>query len=111
MLIQGLGYARWGWGRGRPPRASVLVVIFDNRGIGASDIPPGPYTVADLAGDAVSVLDAAGLERAHVIGASLGGMAAQELALAAPRRVDRLVLACTTPGGATRTRCPSAPWS
>ena len=49
-------------------------------------------TVADLAGDAVSVLDAAGLERAHVIGASLGGMAAQELALAAPRRIDRLVL-------------------
>ena len=61
-----------------------LVVIFDNRGFGASDIPPGPYTVADLAGDAVSVLDAAGLERAHVVGASLGGMAAQELAIAAP---------------------------
>jgi len=55
--------------------------------------------VAELAADAVQVLDEAGVERAHVLGTSLGGMVAQELALAAPERVDRLVLACTTPGG------------
>jgi len=53
-----------------------------------------------MAEDAVSVLDEAGVERAHVVGTSLGGMVAQELALGWPERVDRLVLACTTPGGA-----------
>ena len=75
------------------------MISFDNRGIGDSDVPPGPYTVADMAADAVRVLDEAGVERAHVVGTSLGGMVAQELALAFPERVDRLVLACTTPGG------------
>jgi 3-oxoadipate enol-lactonase len=75
------------------------VILFDNRGIGESDAPPGPYTAAELAADALQVLDEAGVERAHVLGTSLGGMVAQELALAAPERVDRLVLACTTPGG------------
>jgi len=100
LLIHGLGYARWGWepvldGLAR----SFDVVLFDNRGIGESDAPPGPYTVSELAADAVQVLDEAGLERAHVLGTSLGGMVAQELALSHPGRVDRLVLACTTPGG------------
>jgi 3-oxoadipate enol-lactonase len=75
------------------------MISFDNRGIGESDVPQGPYTVAQLAGDAVAVLDAAGVERAHVVGASLGGMTAQQIAIAYPERVDRLVLACTTPGG------------
>ena len=75
------------------------VILFDNRGIGESDAPPGPYTVAEMAADAVQVLDEAGVARAHVVGTSLGGMIAQELALAYPERVDRLVLACTTPGG------------
>jgi 3-oxoadipate enol-lactonase len=101
LLIHGLGYARWGWepvvdGLAR----SVDVLLFDNRGIGGSDAPPGPYTVAELAADAAQVLDEAGVERAHVLGTSLGGMVAQELALERPERVDRLVLACTTPGGA-----------
>ena len=100
LLIHGLGYARWGW---EPVVARLArsfdVILFDNRGIGGSDAPPGPYTAAELAGDAVQVLDEAGVERAHVLGTSLGGMVAQELALAAPERVDRLVLACTTPGG------------
>jgi pimeloyl-ACP methyl ester carboxylesterase len=75
------------------------VLSFDNRGIGESDVPPGPYTARELADDAVAVLDAADVPRAHVAGTSLGGMVAQELALAYPERVDRLVLACTTPGG------------
>jgi 3-oxoadipate enol-lactonase len=100
LLIHGLGYARWGWG----PVVDALadeheVVLFDNRGIGDSDAPPGPYSVRALAADAVAVLDAAGLERAHVLGTSLGGMVALELAISSPQRVDRLVLACTTPGG------------
>jgi 3-oxoadipate enol-lactonase len=100
LLIHGLGYARWGW----EPVVDELaeaheVILFDNRGIGESDAPLGPYSARMLAEDAVSVLDAAGLERAHVLGTSLGGMVALEVALDWPERVDRLVLACTTPGG------------
>jgi 3-oxoadipate enol-lactonase len=100
LLIQGLGYARWGWEPVVEPLArSYDVLTFDNRGIGESDAPPGPYSTAELAADAVRVLDEAGVERGHVVGASLGGMIAQELALSHPERVSKLVLACTTPGG------------
>jgi len=100
LLVQGLGYTRSGWGPAREALARrYRVLSFDNRGIGESEVPPGPYTVAQLAADAASVLDEAGVARAHVVGASLGGMAAQEIALSYPDRVERLVLACTTPGG------------
>lgn len=100
LLIHGLGYARWGWEPVVDPLARGLrVALFDNRGIGGSDAPKGPYTARQLAGDAVAVLDAAGMDRAHVVGTSLGGMVAQEVATRWPERVDRLVLACTTPGG------------
>ena len=100
LLIQGLGYARWGWEPvARPLARSFEVLLFDNRGIGESDAPQGPYSVAEMAGDAVQVLDEAGVEQAHVVGTSLGGMIAQELALEHPERVGKLVLACTTPGG------------
>jgi 3-oxoadipate enol-lactonase len=100
LLVHGLGYARWGWEPVLEPlERSFDLILFDNRGIGESDAPPGPYTVAELAADAAQVLDEAGVERANVLGTSLGGMVAQELALTAPERVDRLVLACTTPGG------------
>jgi 3-oxoadipate enol-lactonase len=108
LLIQGLGYGGRGWG----PVLDLLaedftVAAFDNRGFGASDVPPGPYSVRELAEDARAVLDAAGLDRAHVVGASLGGMVAQELALTHPQRIDRLVLACTTPGGVGAYPMPS----
>ena len=100
LLIHGLGYARWGWEPVLPGLAERFsVVLFDNRGIGESDGPPGPYTAAEMASDAIRVLDEAGIARAHVVGTSLGGMVAQELAVAHPERVERLVLACTTPGG------------
>jgi 3-oxoadipate enol-lactonase len=99
LLVQGLGYPRWGW---EPVVGGLAeqfrMCLYDNRGIGESDVPPGPYTVAELAEDAVAVLDAAGFERAHAVGTSLGGMVAQELALEYPDRVGRLVLVCTTPG-------------
>ena len=104
LLIQGLGYARWGWepvldGLAR----SFDVLVFDNRGIGESDAPPGPYTAA-RAGRRTRRRSwtRPASSSAHVVGTSLGGMVAQELALARPERVDRLVLACTTPGGPTR---------
>lgn len=107
LLIHGLGYGRWGWG---PALASLAerhrVLALDNRGIGASDVPAGPYSVRAMAEDAVAVLDAAGVGRAHVLGTSLGGMVAQAVATDFPDRVDRLVLACTTPGGARAVPFP-----
>jgi pimeloyl-ACP methyl ester carboxylesterase len=107
LLIQGLGYARWGWDPVVPGLAErYRVVAFDNRGIGESDKPEGPYTTRQMAGDALQVLDEAGIDRAHVLGASLGGMIAQEVAVAAPKRVQKLVLCCTTPGGAETVPMP-----
>jgi len=99
VLIHGLGYARWGW----KPLVPLLsehfrVTAFDNRGIGDSSVPPGPYTAAEMASDAEAVLDAADVTKAHIVGTSLGGMIAQELALTVPERVDHLALMSTTPG-------------
>jgi 3-oxoadipate enol-lactonase len=74
---------------------SRRVIAYDNRGSGRSTVTPGPYTTASLAADAVTLLDHLGIERADVLGMSLGGMIAQEMALARPERVDRLVLGCT----------------
>ncbi len=107
VLIHGLGYARWGW----EPVADVLaeryeIILLDNRGIGESDAPPGVYSTAEMAEDIVRVLDEAGVEKAHVVGTSLGGMIAQELALTKPERVGRLVLVCTTPGGENAAPMP-----
>jgi pimeloyl-ACP methyl ester carboxylesterase len=109
LLIQGLGYGGRGWGPVLEALAEdFTVAAFDNRGFGASDIPPGPYSARDLAEDALAVLEAAGFDRARVVGASLGGMVAQELALAHPERIDKLVLACTTPGGVGAYPMPAA---
>jgi 3-oxoadipate enol-lactonase len=72
--------------------ASFRVVTLDNRGMGRSSTTEGPTTTRQMAGDALAVLDALGIERAHVLGWSMGGMIAQELALACPERVGQLVL-------------------
>jgi pimeloyl-ACP methyl ester carboxylesterase len=105
LLIMGLGSNAYGWHRTIPWLSEhYQAIAFDNRGTGRSDVPRGPYTVAQMADDTAAVLDAAGHERAHVIGASLGGMIAQRLATAHPRRLRSLVLVCTTPGGPQATR-------
>jgi 3-oxoadipate enol-lactonase len=100
LLIHGLGYDRRGWGPAHGLLADRFrVLTFDNRGVGESDCPPGPYSIALMAADALAVLDDAEVGRAHLVGTSLGGMVAQELALSSPERIETLVLASTTPGG------------
>lgn len=71
------------------------VVRYDTRGHGASPVPDGPYTIDDLADDVVALLDRLGIERAHIVGLSLGGMTAMRLAARNPERVARMVLLCT----------------
>jgi pimeloyl-ACP methyl ester carboxylesterase len=109
LFVHGLGYDRYGWG----PLPRLLaedfqVVLFDNRGVGESDAPDGPYVVSQMATDAVAVLDAAGIESAHVLGVSLGGFIAQEIAVTYPERVRKLVLGGTAPGGARSHPMPQA---
>jgi pimeloyl-ACP methyl ester carboxylesterase len=82
----------------------------DARGVGASDAPPPPYTTREMALDAVAVLDACGVERAHVVGLSLGGAVAQELALAHPGRVRSLGLLSTFAAQAPRSRALLQAW-
>jgi 3-oxoadipate enol-lactonase len=103
LMLQGLGTDSRGWilqrrAVGRRHR----VVVVDNRGVGRSDVPPGPYDLVVMAADAVAVLDHAGFRDTHVVGVSMGGILAQILAVAYPERVRSLVL--------TATSCRHHPW-
>jgi pimeloyl-ACP methyl ester carboxylesterase len=96
----GLGATHVWWHRLTPILSSRFrTILFDNRGVGESDVPPGPYDMAAMADDAMAVLDAAKIETAHVFGASMGGMIAQEVVLRHPQRVRSLILGCTACGG------------
>ncbi len=75
------------------------VVAHDQRGMGRSSLPDGPYTMADCAADGAALLDEVGWDTCRVVGISFGGMVAQELAVTSPERVERLGLLCTSPGG------------
>ena len=100
LLVSGLGMTVRGWWRTVPVLdRSFRVLSFDHRGMGRSGSPWGSASLVEMAGDAVAVLDAAGVERAHVYGLSLGGMVAQHTALLYPDRVRSLALGATTPGG------------
>ncbi|HEU4842457.1 MAG TPA: alpha/beta hydrolase [Ilumatobacteraceae bacterium] len=82
------------------------VVAHDQRGLGRTTIPDGPYTMADYAADAAALLDHVGWDRCAVVGISFGGMVAQELAVTWPERLTRLALVCTSPGGPGRASYP-----
>lgn len=82
------------------------VVAHDQRGLGRTEVPPGPYSMAEYAADALALLDHVGWPSCRVVGVSFGGMVAQELAVTAPERVERLALVCTSPGGLDRASYP-----
>jgi 3-oxoadipate enol-lactonase len=100
LLIMGFMMNAAAWAPQIPAFAErYRVIAFDNRGAGRSSQPDGAYTIPRMATDAVGLLDHLGVGSAHVLGASMGGMIAQELAIQHPARVRGLMLACTTPGG------------
>lgn len=105
LLIMGLGYTSVMWHRTRPLLAEYFrTIAFDNRGVGRSEVPPGPYSISIMASDAAAVLDAVGVTRAHVFGVSMGGMIAQEFALQYTARTRSLILGCTSAGGPSAVR-------
>ena len=89
-----------------PLKDAFDLLAFDQRGLGQSSKPQQAYTMGDYAEDAAALIAAIGWGRAHVLGVSFGGMVALELAIRHPERVDRLVLACTSPGGAGGSSYP-----
>lgn len=100
VLISGIGYSLWQWHRMVPLLSEHFQVItFDNRGVGQSDRPAGPYTAQMLAADTVGLLDALGIEKAIIMGHSMGGFIAQAIALNDPGRVEKLILCSTNFGG------------
>jgi 3-oxoadipate enol-lactonase len=109
LLIMGLSYPSCMWHRSRPVLAKrYRTMALDNRGVGQSDVPAGVYSIALMASDAAAVMDAAGVESAHVFGVSMGGMIAQEFALQYPSRVRSLILGCTAAGGPHAVQAESA---
>ena len=101
LLIMGLSGTALHWRESFlvPLRRDFEVIVYDHHGVGASSRLEGPITIAEMARDAVGLLDALEIDSAHVLGISMGGMIAQELALAHPERVRTLTLGCTYCGG------------
>ena len=103
LMIQGLGASKNAWNLQRIAMATRFRIIsFDNRGAGRSEEPTEPFTLEQMADDALAVLDAAGIETAHVVGASMGGVISQIVVVKYPNRVRSLTLVCTA--------CRNHPW-
>jgi len=111
ILIMGFTVSSIGWRWNLPAFAQEFrTIVFDNRGVGQSDKPDEPYSMAMFADDTAGVLDGLGIDQAHVFGISMGGMIAQEFTLRNPQRVKTLTLGCTH--WADRTpRCRKTPTS
>ena len=100
VLIPGFAAGRWIWFKQTADLSrDFRVIIFDPRGVSASDKPEGPQTISLLAGDVAHLLETIGVESAHIVGASFGGFVAQEFALKYPAMTRKLVLCCTSFGG------------
>jgi 3-oxoadipate enol-lactonase len=101
LLIQGMSATHMAWGRPflAPLEQRFECIVFDNRGMGLSGRAQLPFEIVDLAADVLALLDALGIERAHVVGISMGGMIAQELALTHPERIRTLSLGASYCGG------------
>jgi pimeloyl-ACP methyl ester carboxylesterase len=101
LLVMGLGTRGDSWApiSRALAGAGFRAIQFDNRDIGGSSVRMDEYEVSDMAADAVGLLDHLGIDRAHLIGISMGGMIAQESLLRAPERFERAVLIATSPGG------------
>jgi len=96
VMIMGFASSRWNWrSQTRAFNKYYRVVTFDNRGVGKTDKPGGPYTIKMMAEDTIGLMDYLAIDRAHILGISMGGMIAQELAINHPDRVKKLVLGCT----------------
>ena len=96
ILIMGLGGSRRSWiFQKRAFQKHFKVITFDNRGVGGSDKPDGPYSMVMMADDIIGLMDYLGIEKAHILGVSMGGMIAQEIAINYPERINKLVLCCT----------------
>jgi 3-oxoadipate enol-lactonase len=101
LLIQGMSATHLAWGRPflDELEGSFETIVFDNRGMGTSGRAQMPFTIADMAADTAALLDALEIERAHVVGVSMGGTIAQQLALSQPQRISSLTLGATWAGG------------
>lgn len=108
VFVEGLGYGKWMWDWQRDPLSDAYdTIVLDNRGTGDSDVPDPPYSIPEMATDLHAVLDDAGVDAAHVVGASMGGMVAQRFAIDFDRTAS-LSLLCTSPGGDDAEPTPPA---
>ena len=111
LLIQGLGYPSGMWFLQIPDFSrNFRTIVFDNRGVGRTDKPDAEYSVTLMASDAAGLLKSLGVSKAHVVGVSLGGYIAQELALNQPDLVDHLVLMATSCGGPKYAEATKSFW-
>jgi 3-oxoadipate enol-lactonase len=113
VLVMGIGYDATLWGLYQVPFFSdyFQTIVFDNRDVGRSSQATEAYTIADMADDVAGLLDGLGIERAHILGLSMGGMIGQEFAIRHPERLNKLVLTGTSAAPARAKFDPISVWS
>lgn len=107
LLIEGLGYATWMWYKQMDELSKHFkVIVFDNRGVGETEKPDMEYSIELFADDTAELLSALKINKAHILGVSMGGFTAQEFALKYPEMVDKLILCSTSFGGSNSIPIP-----